>query len=253
MLDLEELTEVADLFGVAEEQVRRDHLISHVLAGLPEIAPDVLFVGGTALARTHLADPAAGGRLSEDIDLWTPDRSSVATALDERLPRLLGREFPRTYWDPPLRATRSAVEPAVLVAASNLRVRVQLLDHGDWASWPSETVRIETRYSDITSVVMLKVPTLQAFAAMKTLAWADRHAARDLYDLARLAELGALTSEAAELVRSATGVSVQKYEFASLPSGLGWKSQLAHQTSELPPPQWCLQAVRDAYGKAVGW
>lgn len=253
MLEHEELAAVAGMFGVAEDQVRRDHLISHVLAVLPKIAPEVLFVGGTALARTHLANPAAGGRLSEDIDLWTPDRTAVATALDDRLPRLLRREFPRTRWDPPLRAARSAVEPGVLVTTTDLRVRVQLLDHEDWARWPSEAVRVETRYSDITSEVALRVPTLQAFAAMKTLAWADRHAARDLYDLARLAELGALTTEAAGLVRDATGAAVQKYEFASLPSTLDWQSQLAHQTSELPSPDWCLQIVREAYGKALAW
>ncbi|WP_112270609.1 nucleotidyl transferase AbiEii/AbiGii toxin family protein [Lentzea terrae] len=253
MLEHDELVAVADLFGVAEEQVRRDHLISHVLASLPRTAPDVLFVGGTALARTHLANPAAGGRLSEDIDLWTPDRAAVATALDERLPRQLRREFPGTSWDPPLRSTRSAIEPGLLVTTADLRVRVQLLDHDEWARWPWETARIETRYSDITSEVELKVPTLPAFAAMKTLAWADRHAARDLYDLARLAELGALTQEAAELVRDATGVSVQKYEFASLPVKLEWQSQLAHQTRDLPTPEWCLELVRDAYGEALGW
>ncbi|MCR3747818.1 nucleotidyl transferase AbiEii/AbiGii toxin family protein [Lentzea californiensis] len=88
---------------------------------------------------------------------------------------------------------------------------------------------------------------------MRTLAWANRHAARDLYDLARLAERGALTPEAADLFRDATGVSVQKYEFASLPSGLDWQSQLAHQASELPSPQWCLQVVREAYAAALGW
>jgi hypothetical protein len=132
-------------------------------------------------------------------------------------------------------------------------VRVQLLDHEDWARWPSEAVRVETRYSDITSDVVLKVPTLQAFAAMKTLARADRHAARDLYDLAHLAELGALTREAAELVRDATGASVQKYEFGTLPAGLEWQSQLAHQTRDLPEPQQCLEVVRDAYGEVLGW
>ncbi|GGN11207.1 hypothetical protein GCM10011609_58970 [Lentzea pudingi] len=253
MLDHEELAAVADQFGVAEEQVRRDHLISHVLAVLPKIAPEVLFVGGTALARTHLADPAAGGRLSEDIDLWTPDRAAVAAALDERLPRLLRREFPGSRWDPPLRAARSAVEPGVLVTTNDLRVRVQLLDHEDWARWPSEHVSIKARYSDITSEILLRVPTLQAFAAMKTLAWADRHAARDLYDLARLAELGALTADAADLVRDATGASVQKYEFSSLPSGLNWQSQLGHQTSALPAPERCLRTVRKAYGKVLAW
>ncbi len=253
MLDHEELVEVADMFGVAEDQVRRDHLISHVLAGLSRIAPDVLFIGGTALARTHLADPAAGGRLSEDIDLWTPNRSAVAAVLDERLPRQLRREFPATTWDPPLLSTRTAVEPGMLVTTTNLRVRVQLLDHDDWARWPCESVPVETRYSDITPGFTLKVPTLPAFAAMKTLAWADRHAARDLYDLARLAERGALTLEAAELVRVATGASVQKYEFTSLPAGLQWRSQLAHQMREVPAPEWCLDTVRDSYGEVLGW
>ncbi|GGU67624.1 nucleotidyl transferase AbiEii/AbiGii toxin family protein [Lentzea flava] len=252
MLEHDELVAVAEEFGVAEDQVRRDHLISHVLAALPEIAPEVLFVGGTALARTHLSDPAAGGRLSEDVDLWAPERDAVATALDERLPRRLRREFPGTTWDPPLRSTKS-VEPGLLVTTTDLRVRVQLLDHEDWARWPSEAVRIETRYSDVTREVVLRVPTLPAFAAMKTLAWADRHAARDLYDLAHLAELGALTQEAADLVREATGASVQKYEFTSLPTGLEWQSQLAHQTRELPEPQRCLDVVRNAYGEVLGW
>jgi len=253
VLEHDELVAVADMFGVAEDQVRRDHLISHVLAALPGMAPEVLFVGGTALARTHLADPAAGGRLSEDIDLWVPERDSVAATLDELLPRRLRREFPGTSWDPPLRSAKSAVEPGLLVTPEDLRVRVQLIDHEDWARWPSETTRIETRYSDITAEVELEVPTLPAFAAMKTLAWADRHAARDLYDLAHLAELGALTHEAAELVRDATGASVQRYEFASLPARLEWQSQLAHQTRDLPTPERCLEVVRNAYGEALGW
>lgn len=103
-----------------------------------------------------------------------------------------------------------------------------MLDHEDWARWPSEYVRIEARYSDITSDILLRVPALQAFAAMKTLARADRHAARDLYDLARLAELGALTA------------------------GLDRESQLAHQTSDLPSPERCLRTVREAYGTVLG-
>ncbi|SFR27154.1 hypothetical protein SAMN04488564_110351 [Lentzea waywayandensis] len=40
-----------------------------------------------------------------------------------------------------------------------------------------------------------------------------------------VAELGALTREAADLVRDATGASVQRYEFAALPSPLDWQSQ----------------------------
>ena len=65
---------VAAQFGVATEQVERDHLISHLLAFLSSAVEDrVHFIGGTALARTHLPD----GRLSEDNDL---------IAIDERSP-----------------------------------------------------------------------------------------------------------------------------------------------------------------------
>lgn len=44
----------------------RDHLISHLLGYLSaHFADRIVFIGGTALARTHLVD----GQLSEDIDL----------------------------------------------------------------------------------------------------------------------------------------------------------------------------------------
>jgi predicted nucleotidyltransferase component of viral defense system len=62
MLDPQERAAFAERFGVADEQVDRDHLISHVLALLAAHLPgEVVFFGGTALARSHLPD----GRLSE--------------------------------------------------------------------------------------------------------------------------------------------------------------------------------------------
>jgi predicted nucleotidyltransferase component of viral defense system len=47
---------VADRFGVDMAQVRRDHLISHVLAAISVrvLSTDVVFFGGTALSRTYL-------------------------------------------------------------------------------------------------------------------------------------------------------------------------------------------------------
>jgi hypothetical protein len=57
------------------------HTCSHFSARL--FGDRVHFIGGTALARTHLRD----GRLSEDIDLIAiDDRKSVAAALDAALP-----------------------------------------------------------------------------------------------------------------------------------------------------------------------
>jgi predicted nucleotidyltransferase component of viral defense system len=57
---LAEWQQVASRFGVGMEQVRRDHLISHVLAAIScDVSTDALvFFGGTALSRTHLADAA---------------------------------------------------------------------------------------------------------------------------------------------------------------------------------------------------
>lgn len=110
MLELDELAAVAGEYGVAEGQVRRDHLISHILLALSIMDMPVVFFGGTALSRTFLTDPEIGARLSEDIDLCTEDRAEVAAELDERLPRLLRREYPGTTWDPPLRSGRT-VDP----------------------------------------------------------------------------------------------------------------------------------------------
>lgn len=47
--------DVADRFGVDLEQVRRDHVISHVLGSISRRAQDrFIFYGGTALSRTWL-------------------------------------------------------------------------------------------------------------------------------------------------------------------------------------------------------
>ena len=59
-----EQTAVQAKFGVSAEQVRRDHLISHLLGALSRMddKKGLVFFGGTALSRTLLPDL----RLSED-------------------------------------------------------------------------------------------------------------------------------------------------------------------------------------------
>jgi hypothetical protein len=253
MLEPDELADVAAAFGVADEQVRRDHLISHILAAVAPLNLAFVFFGGTALGRTHLTDPAAGARLSEDIDLYSPERRDTAAAIDQRLPSLLRREFPRAGWDPPLSSVRSA-DAAQFVSADGIRVRLQLLDsrgeHQDLARWPVELIDVRLRYRDVRATVTMHSPTLPAFAAMKTVAWADRRAARDLYDLAGLARIGALTRDAAVLVREAVGWSVTPSLFADVlvPH---WEVQLAHQTRVLPSAVLCLAEVRRAYADAL--
>lgn len=54
-MNLDERDTVAAQFAVSPEQVERDHLISHLLAAIADrFADRVHFIGGTALARTHL-------------------------------------------------------------------------------------------------------------------------------------------------------------------------------------------------------
>lgn len=252
MLDPAELIATADAFGVAESQVKRDHLISHVLVALSQLDQPIVFFGGTALARTWLPDPSTGGRLSEDIDLYTSERKKVADTLQE-LPRLLRREFPGARWDPSPADVR-AIDPARLVTRDGLQVRIQLLstaEHRELAQWPAEVKALQMRYTDVAPA-SLPVPTLTSFAAMKTVAWLDRSAARDLYDLAALARIGALTSAEADLVHQVTGWRVARYGFTSLPA-FDWAVQLGHQTGTLPTAQSCLDLVRTSYGAALGW
>ncbi|MGB3171768.1 MAG: nucleotidyl transferase AbiEii/AbiGii toxin family protein [Rhodococcus sp. (in: high G+C Gram-positive bacteria)] len=120
----DELDSVATQFGVARAQVERDHLISHLLGYLSaHFADRVVFIGGTALARTHLVD----GRLSEDIDLIAVgSRSEVARDLDRALPRAVMRSHGRLVWDPAISEVPEHLG-AVLRSQYGSAVKVQLL------------------------------------------------------------------------------------------------------------------------------
>lgn len=192
--------------------------------------------------------------MSEDVDLFTPGRREVAAILDRELPALLRREFPGMVWDPLLTAVRS-VEPGQLVTREGMRLRVQLLDtsgdHYHLAEFPSEVREVVLRYSDTPGTAMLRVPTIRAFAAMKTMAWFDRRTARDLYDLGGLANLGVLDAQAAAMVRRVSGSTVMPYYFDRLP--VDWEAQLAHQTGQLRSSAEYLLAVREAYAASLDW
>lgn len=196
-IDPHELRSVADRFGVSDEQVRRDHAISHLLAALSrESSAHVVFFGGTALSRTHLPDL----RLSEDVDLIAVgDRGaavrSVERAFDSREVR---RELGRVSWRPRLQPAGS--RPASVVAVTGESVKVQLLSAAGYPDWPTEEVALVQRYRTAPPA-RLRVLTADAFAAAKLSAWLDRRASRDLYDLWAMAGRGMVTGEAAALYR----------------------------------------------------
>lgn len=249
MLQPAEEFAVADRFGVAGTQVRRDHLISHLLAALSAHLGDrVVFFGGTALSRSFLPD----GRLSEDIDLIAVGhRREVAELIETWLVRANRREYPGLRWQPMLSAVRD-VEPAVLTTADGTSVRIQLLDHRGYPPWPTEPRALVQRYSDAPPATLV-VPTAAAFAAWKTVAWTDRAASRDLFDLWLLAKIGALNTEAAELFarHGPTNKPPSAHLFAKAPPETGWRQDLGSQTRLDVTAAEALATVRDAWQAAT--
>ncbi|MEC3913430.1 nucleotidyl transferase AbiEii/AbiGii toxin family protein [Nocardia sp. CDC160] len=248
-MSLGERDSVAVQFGVAPEQVERDHLISHLLAAISRgFADRVHFIGGTALARTHLVR----GRLSEDIDLVAlSNRRMLAAELDAALPRSVARSFGRLEWAPPLSDVPDT-GAANLRSASGVFVKIQLLSAQGRAMWPTELRSLEQRYSDVPPAELL-VPTLPAFAAGRTTTWHDRRASRDLWDLWALSDIGAINGDAGTLYRryGPTNRLPTPQLFDHAPNEDDWNAQLAGQTRLMISAEIALAAVRDAWERVA--
>ncbi|MFE3444674.1 nucleotidyl transferase AbiEii/AbiGii toxin family protein [Nocardia sp. NPDC059180] len=249
-MNIDERDTVAAVFGVSPEQVERDHLISHILAVISDRFGDRLhFIGGTALARTHLPQ----GRLSEDIDLVAVgNRTALARELDAALPRAVARQYGRLEWTPSLSDVPDTIA-ASLRSVSGLNVKVQLLSSHDRILWPTERRRLEQRYQDVAAAALL-VPTLSAFAAGKTATWHDRRAPRDLWDLWALARIGAIDDAAGNLYRryGPTNKLPGSHLFERPPDLHDWNSQLAGQTRLTVTAETALKTVRQAWAHISG-
>lgn len=246
MLDLRESQDVQELFGAKESQVSRDHAISHVLAGLQQINTEFVFFGGTALSRTFLTT----GRLSEDIDLYSPDRRALCRELDD-LPKLVKEEFPRAVWNI---MPSQTVDPrsSLLICEASIQIKVQVVDSRsrDWQLIPTKMIDIHQRYSDVPNTQII-VPTFDGFVAMKVLAWFDRGAPRDLFDLEGLSRLGAVSTVVGDLVEKLRGFRLTKQMLNRKVSGL-WQEELTHQTRLTVSEEECLSRVLDWWGTSQG-
>lgn len=240
-LRVSDIARVTGAFGVSVEQVRRDHLISLILAALHPYSDKLLFFGGTALARTHLPDH----RLSEDIDLIAlEDRSEQARGVVASIEGALRRTHGVITWSAPLAEIRD-VDPVVLSTDDGLSVRIQLLRRTGYPAWPSERRDILQRYVGAPPV-RLEVPTRDAFIAWKTSAWVDRAAPRDLYDLWALASTTGFTPGAAALFAQfgPTSGRPQSWMFTQAPAHEQWREQLAGQTRLVLTAPQALDEVR---------
>ena len=220
-----DIDRVRAMFGVGEAQVRRDFVISWMLWAIAESAPDVVFLGGTALSRTLLTEL----RLSEDIDLMPiGPRSQVATAIHDGLTSRLERGFGQVTADVALPDTRHPAASVYVVGGQH--VRVQLVDRDSYA-WPWHLTPIYQRYEGCPAASMNAL-TGEGFAAAKTAAWCERNAVRDLYDLWALADAGHIRPAAADVFRrhGPTNRWPSPAVFpAGPPSEQQWRDALAHQ------------------------
>jgi predicted nucleotidyltransferase component of viral defense system len=248
-LSREDLERATARFRVADDQVRRDHAISHILAGISKTLRDgVIFFGGTALSRTHLVH----ARLSEDIDLIAlGDRSETAERLTSAIDNALSRTHGRLAWSPPF--TSKDVDPAIVETPTGIAIRVQLLAKKSYEPWPTEIRGIEQRYADAPPAE-LRVPTIESFVGWKTTAWHVRGASRDLYDLWASAEEGLITREAANLFakHGTSGTRPREFMFAKAPSETEWQASLSAQTQLEITASDALEVVRNAWAAAVG-
>lgn len=247
MIGEAEVERFAKKFGVPASQVRRDHLISHTLAALGHSAQSVagtpVFFGGTALCRTWLPDL----RLSEDIDLLV---NTIEDGEEQRQSIRIGlrSEFPDASWTQV--GTRHAVDTWNL-AAEEMLVKVQFaLWRARWEEAVPQTVApVQLRYSDLAESVDFKVPTASGFAAMKLLAWLDRHAPRDIYDLAALADAGFVDGPAVDAAANVLGYQPTAGMIANVPLRqvrTDWDSELAHQTADPRSFDDSIAVVQDA-------
>lgn len=250
MIDKEEVDRTSRQFGAPETQVLRDHLISHVLASLGEAsaAKSITFFGGTALCRTWLPEL----RLSEDIDLLV-ESTDVGHEIRSHISRALRREFPTLEWT--MLGSQHQVETFALTKDDTyLKVQFALWRHGWKAAIETTRTAVLLRYSDLPASADLTVPTASGFVAMKLLAWLDRAAPRDIYDLAALAEAKMIDEGALRSVRSIAGFTPTSRAITNVPISRvrqEWDNELDHQLRSPKSLDECVAVVQRALD-AVG-
>lgn len=250
-LDERDAIKQQEHFGVSRAQVEHDFIISRILATIAPLAEHFIFYGGTALSRTFLD----GLRLSEDIDLLSiGPRSRVAAALDDAIRSGLERDFGQVHAEPWL-AEAKADTTASIYEVGTIRVRIQLIDGRDYATWPTQTSKLSQRYPGLPEIELTTF-TPAGFIGAKTEAWCDpsRNAPRDLYDLWALARGGYMDAMAALVYKKhgATGGYPRAWAFPKRPpSDRDWTDALGHQCIPQVGPDEAFDQVSHAWLQAV--
>lgn len=228
MIPASEIRTAAAALLVPEFQIVRDHVVSHILHALQTFngIDDVVFFGGTALCRTW----CPGLRLSEDIDLIVNEYPGACETILDHIKTAKRSEFPDLAWGP-FDSNNDTQTTIVTTGSSTIKLQfVKPRPREDVI--PITRADVALRYSDLPPSTELRVPTAVGFAAMKLMAWHQRQACRDLYDLAALAEIGAISDESVDLTYQVTNSRIghDALNHRLTPRVLNnWDGQLAHQ------------------------
>ena len=120
--------------------------------------------------------------------------------------------------------------------------------HTEHPNWSFQPTAVALRYPDLPETVTLSCPTLETFTIMKWSAYVDRHAPRDLFDLAGLTRLQAFDKNSEAILEQTTGFGFLQAELSRIPRSLStaWESELSHQVADLPSPEECRRRVLGA-------
>lgn len=229
MIPQAEVRRRARSLGIQEAYILRDYVLNHVLVSVSQSFPELVFRGGTALARVNWPD----FRLSEDLDFISQGQvdnlearleSTVADS-SKRIERSLKFQFgpPRGAW------SRSTVE-------SEFGELLLDINSQEKAYLPVEERKINLPYSDLDDQVRIRCISVAEILGNKWFMLDDRREPRDLYDL--WAGLTQFRVPFEEVVRGHRA----KYGHPPLRDSLRaakqlqdkWETRMRHQLSNLP-------------------
>jgi hypothetical protein len=211
--------------------VETDYVLCHLLLAVSEAFPELVFRGGTALARIYWPDY----RLSEDLDFTSqaaipnlePRLESAVRVARERTTLSLELAYgsPRESWS---RSTVGWADHELLVDV-NMDVEVAL---------GSSQEPIDLPYKDLQGIeATIPVFTLTEILGNKWYMLNDRAEPRDLFDVWSGLIQFDMSFEEVERGHRA------RYGYAPTPGSLynakrlegPWETRLAHQLADLPP------------------
>lgn len=242
MIPQAEVHRRARSLGIQEAHVRRDYVLNHVLVSIGQSIPELIFRGGTSLARVYWPD----FRLSEDLDFIAEgqvvdleDRLGASVAeSSKRIGRSLTFGFgsPREGW------SRSTVESEF----GELLIDINLEEN---AYLPVKEERLNLPYSDLEEEIGIRCVSTSEILGNKWFMLDDRKEPRDLYDLWAAFTQFDVPFEMVDRGHQA------KYGYPPLRHSLNaarqldgkWEMRLRHQLSELPSLDEVLKDVEEIF------